>query len=204
MFKPKYWQIEPRITPEAEDSLKAFPSIIRQLLFNRGYASDEAARSFLKASVTFDTSPWQLKGMKKTIDRLVTAIQKNELIVVYGDYDVDGVTATALLVQVLRLVGAEVHEYIPNRFEEGYGLNREALDTIKADKAMVVITVDCGIRSLDEVGYGRDLGLDIIVSDHHHPGEILPDAYAIINPKQLEDQYPDKELAGVGVAFKIV
>ena len=203
MFKPKYWQIEPRITPEAEDSLKAFPSIIRQLLFNRGYASDEAARSFLKASVTFDNSPWQLKGMKKTIDRLVTAIQKKELIVVYGDYDVDGVTATALLVQVLRLVGAEVHEYIPNRFEEGYGLNREALDTIKAEKAKVVITVDCGIRSLEEVGYGRDLGLDIIVSDHHHPGEILPDAYAIINPKQQGDQYPDKDLAGVGVAFKI-
>jgi len=203
MTKPKHWQIEPRITTEAEESLKAFPSIIRQLLFNRGYASDESARKYLKASVAFDTSPWQLKGMEKAINRLEEAILKNELVVIYGDYDVDGVTATALLVQVLKSMGAIVHEYIPNRFDEGYGLNTEALDTIKAEGAKVVITVDCGIRSLDEIVYARNLGLDLIVSDHHHPGEALPQAFAIINPKQQDDHYPDKDLAGVGVAFKI-
>ena len=203
MSKPKHWQIEPRITPEAEESLKAFPSIIRQLLFNRGYASDEAARKFLKATVTFDTSPWQLKGMEKVINRLEQAILKQDPVVIYGDYDVDGVTATVLLVQVLKSMGATVHEYIPNRFDEGYGLNTEALDTIKTEGAKVVITVDCGIRSLDEIKYAGNLGLDLIVSDHHHPGETLPKAFAIINPKQQGDVYPDKDLAGVGVAFKI-
>lgn len=203
MTKPKHWQIVPRITPEAEESLKAFPPIIRQLLYNRGYASDEAARKFLKASVGFDTSPWQLKCMEKVIDRLEEAILKQEPVVIYGDYDVDGVTATVLLVQVLKSLGAFVHEYIPNRFDEGYGLNTEALDSIKSDGAKVVITVDCGIRSIDEIEYARSLALDLIVSDHHHPGEILPRAFAIINPKQQDDLYPDKDLAGVGVAFKI-
>lgn len=203
MSKLKNWQIDPRITPEAEEALKAFPPIVRQLLFNRGYASDETARKFLKASVAFDTSPWQLKGMEKVIDRLLIAIQKQEPVVIYGDYDVDGVTATALLVQVLNSMGVIVREYIPNRFDEGYGLNTEALDAIKAKGAKVVITVDCGIRSLEEIEYARHLDLDLIVSDHHHPGEILPHAYAIINPKQPGDLYPDKDLAGVGVAFKI-
>ena len=203
MDHSKRWQIEPRITPEAEEALKAFPQIIRQLLFNRGYASDEAARKFLKASVTFDTSPWQLHGMEKVIDRLENAILNQEPIVIYGDYDVDGVTATVLLVQLLKSMGAIVHEYIPNRFDEGYGLNIEALDAIKAEGAKIVVTVDCGIRSLDEIEYGNNLELDLIVSDHHHPGEELPRAYAIINPKQSGDLYPDKDLAGVGVAFKI-
>ena len=203
MSKPKHWQIESRITPEAEESLKAFPSVIRQLLFNRGYATDEAARKFLKASVPFDTSPWQLKGMEIAVNRLEEAINKQEPIVIYGDYDVDGVTATALLVQVLNSIGAIVHEYIPNRFDEGYGLNMEALDLIKAEGAKVVITVDCGIRSLEEIEYARNLSLDLIVSDHHQPGETLPKALAIINPKQQDDHYPDKDLAGVGVAFKM-
>jgi len=203
MIKPKHWQIESRITPEADESLKAFPSIIRQLLFNRGYATDEMARKFLKASVPFDTSPWQIKDIGKVIDRLEEAIHKQQLVVIYGDYDVDGVTATALLVQVLTSIGAIVREYIPNRFDEGYGLNIEALESIKTDGGKVVFTVDCGIRSLIEIEYARSLGLDLIVSDHHHPGEILPSAYAIINPKQQGDQYPDKDLAGVGVAFKI-
>ena len=203
MDHSKRWQIEPRITPEAEEALKAFPPIIRQLLFNRGYASDEAARKFLKASVAFDTSPWQLHGMEKVIDRLENAILNQEPIVIYGDYDVDGVTATVLLVQLLKSIGAIVHEYIPNRFDEGYGLNIEALDAIKAEGVKIVVTVDCGIRSLDEIEYGNNLELDLIVSDHHHPGEELPRAYAIINPKQSGDLYPDKDLAGVGVAFKI-
>ncbi|HBG73886.1 MAG: single-stranded-DNA-specific exonuclease RecJ [Chloroflexi bacterium GWB2_49_20] len=203
MSKLKHWQTETRITPEADEALKAFPTVIRQLLFNRGYATDETARQFLKATVAFDTSPWQLTGMERAITRLEYAILNQEPVVIYGDYDVDGVTATALLVQVLKSLGTQVREYIPNRFDEGYGLNNEALDTLKAEGSRVVITVDCGIRSLDEAVHARNLNLDLIISDHHHPGEILPDAYAIINPKQPGDAYPDKDLAGVGVAFKI-
>jgi single-stranded-DNA-specific exonuclease len=199
----KRWQTGNLITAEADESLKAFPPVIRQLLFNRGFATDDSARKFLKATPEFDTSPWNLRDMGKMIDRLEIAIQNQEHIAIYGDYDVDGVTATVLMVQVLRSVGACVREYIPNRFEEGYGLNKEALDVLAAEGVKIVVTVDCGIRSLEEVEHARDIGLDLIISDHHHPGEKLPLAYAIINPKQMGDPYPDKDLAGVGVAFKI-
>jgi len=203
MIKTKRWQIDTRITPEADEALKAFSPVLRQLLFNRGFASDETARQFLKASTPFDTSPWQLKDMQKVINRLEYAINKKESVVIYGDYDVDGVTATALLVQVLNNLGANAREYIPNRFDEGYGLNKDALDHLFSENTKLVITVDCGIRSLEEAEHARKLNLDLIISDHHHPGNILPAAYAIINPKQPGDSYPDKDLAGVGVAYKI-
>jgi len=203
MSKIKRWQIDTRITPEADEALKAFSPVIRQLLFNRGYASDETARLFLKATSPFNTSPWQLKDMQKVIERLESAINNQESVVIYGDYDVDGVTATVLLVQVLKNLDAKVREYIPNRFDEGYGLNNEALDYLKTNNTKLVITVDCGIRSLAEAVHAKDLGMDLIISDHHHPGEILPDVFGIINPKQPDDSYPDKDLAGVGVAYKI-
>ncbi|MFN2216300.1 MAG: single-stranded-DNA-specific exonuclease RecJ, partial [Anaerolineales bacterium] len=199
----KKWQIESPITAEADRELSYFPPLFRQLFFNRGYATEEQARNFLKAHVPFSTSSWQLKGMEKTVLRIGKALDNNEPIIVYGDYDVDGVTATALLVEVIQRLGGNVKPYIPNRFDEGYGLNMEALDSIHNDGFKVVITVDCGIRSLDEVRHAAALGLDVIISDHHHPGSQLPEAYAVINPKQVGDQYPDKDLAGVGVAFKI-
>src|SRR6185436_18907400 len=128
----------------------------------------------------------------------------DEPIAVYGDYDVDGVTATALLVDALKGLGGNVRHYIPNRFDEGYGLNIDALDSLKADGVKLVITVDCGIRSPDEALHARAIGLDLIISDHHHPdGNSLPPALAVINPKQHGDLYPDKDLAGVGIAYKI-
>jgi len=203
MALSRNWQINTPITREAEEKLKSFPPIFRQLLFNRGYATDESARSFLKALVQFDTSPWQLKGMERAVDRIKNAIKSSELITIYGDFDVDGVTATALMVEVLKNLGGNVVPYIPNRFDEGYGLNNDALESIQLDGCKLVITVDCGIRSWEEVKHAGELGLDIIISDHHNPGKILPEGYAVINPKQPGDQYPDKDLAGVGVAWKI-
>jgi single-stranded-DNA-specific exonuclease len=203
MALSRNWQINTPITREAEEKLKSFPPIFRQLLFNRGYATDESARSFLKALVQFDTSPWQLKGMERAVDRINNAIKSSELITIYGDFDVDGVTATALMVEVLKNLGGNVVPYIPNRFDEGYGLNNDALESIQQDGCKLVITVDCGIRSWEEVKHAGELGLDIIISDHHNPGKILPEGYAVINPKQPGDQYPDKDLAGVGVAWKI-
>ena len=203
MQKTKRWQIETRITPEADEALNSFAPVIRQLLFNRGYASIEESRLFLKASPPFDVSPWQLKDMRKVVDRLEHAIRDHESVIIYGDYDVDGVTATALLVQVLKAQGANVREYIPNRFDEGYGLNNEALDYLSSIHTNLVLTVDCGIRSLPEADHAREINLDLIISDHHHPGGILPNAFAVINPKQPGDAYPDKDLAGVGVAYKI-
>jgi single-stranded-DNA-specific exonuclease len=200
----KRWVISSLISPEAEEALARFPPILKQILFNRGLANYEEARAFLRAVPSFDTNPYQLTGMETTVDRIIFAIRNSEPIAVYGDYDVDGVTATALLVDALNSFGANVRHYIPNRFDEGYGLNIDALDTLKADGVRLVITVDCGIRSPGEALHARDIGLDLIISDHHHPdGENLPEAFAVVNPKQHGDIYPDKYLAGVGIAYKI-
>ena len=200
----KHWVVQPPITPQAENDLAKFPPILRQILFNRGICSDVEARSFLKAEPNADTNPLQLTGMQATVDRIHFALEHNEPIAIYGDYDVDGVTATALLVQALEGLGANVRGYIPNRFDEGYGLNKDALDSLKADGVKLVITVDCGIRSPDEALHAQTIGLDLVISDHHHPdGLNLPPALAIINPKQHGDPYPDKDLAGVGIAYKI-
>ncbi len=200
----KRWVISSPLTPQAEEGLVRFPPILKQILFNRGLANYEDARAFMRAMPNFDTNPFQLTGMDSTVDRILYAIKHNEPIAVYGDYDVDGVTATALLVDALNGLGANVHSYIPNRFDEGYGLNKDALDSLKADGVKLVITVDCGIRSPDEALHAQTIGLDLVISDHHHPdGENLPPAFAVINPKQHGDTYPDKYLAGVGIAYKI-
>lgn len=205
MIHNKRWVVAPPITVQADEALAKFPPILKQILFNRGLATDADARTFLKAEPSADTNPFQLTGMAATVDRICYALEKNEPIAIYGDYDVDGVTATALLVQALGALGGNVRGYIPNRFDEGYGLNKEALDSLKADGVKLVITVDCGIRSPDEAAHARTIGLDLIISDHHHPdGENLPPALAVINPKQHGDVYPDKDLAGVGIAYKIV
>ncbi|HLO34078.1 MAG TPA: single-stranded-DNA-specific exonuclease RecJ [Anaerolineales bacterium] len=205
MMHNKRWVVAPPITLQADESLAKFPSILKQIVFNRGLATDAEARAFLKAEPNANTDPFQLIGMQATVDRICYALQHHEPIAIYGDYDVDGVTATALLVQALGELGANVRGYIPNRFDEGYGLNKDALDSLQADGVKLVITVDCGIRSPDEALHARTLGLDLIISDHHHPdGENLPPAFAVINPKQHGDPYPDKDLAGVGIAYKIV
>ncbi|MBI5824883.1 MAG: single-stranded-DNA-specific exonuclease RecJ [Chloroflexi bacterium] len=200
----KRWIIPPRITPEADSELSKFPPVLRQILFNRGYATEADARAYLNAKPNVNTDPFQMTGMHAAVNRIQSAIQNNEPIAIYGDYDVDGVTATALLVESLKLLNADVRGYIPNRFEEGYGLNNNALDELQADGVKLVITVDCGIRSPSEALHARTVGLDLIISDHHHPdGENLPPALAVINPKQHGDVYPDKDLAGVGIAYKI-
>jgi single-stranded-DNA-specific exonuclease len=201
----KRWVIQPPITPQAREALAAFPPILQQILFNRGMCTDADARTFLRAQPNFNNDPFQLIGMQKAVDRIQYALSHNESIAIYGDYDVDGVTATALMVEALQKLGADVRGYIPNRFDEGYGLNKDALDSLKAEGVKLVITVDCGIRSPEEALHARTIGLDLIVSDHHHPdGDSLPPALAVINPKQHGDLYPDKDLAGVGIAYKII
>jgi single-stranded-DNA-specific exonuclease len=204
MTQTKRWIVPPLITPEADSALSAFPPILRQILFNRGYATDAGARAYLNAKPNFNTDPFQMTGMRQAVDRIQLAIQNSEPIAIYGDYDVDGVTSTALLVQALEILDANVRGYIPNRFEEGYGLNNNALDDLKTQGVKLVITVDCGIRSPDEALHAQSIGLDLIISDHHHPAEgELPPALAVINPKQHGDIYPDKDLAGVGIAYKL-
>jgi len=204
MTQPKRWQIAPILSRQANESLVKFPAILRQVLFNRGYATDSEARAFLKAETNFDTDPFQMTGMELAVARIQHAIEQKDPIAVYGDYDVDGVTATALLVQTLKALGANARPYIPNRIDEGYGLNPKALDLLKTDEVRLVITVDSGIRSPAEANYARSIGLDLIISDHHQPAEgELPYALAVINPKQAGDPYPEKDLAGVGVSYKL-
>lgn len=199
----KKWQIATRISPTADEALNQYPFVMRQILFNRGYATSENASAFIQAVKPYGTDPHNLSNIDKAVERIIWAIKKNESIVIYGDYDVDGVTATALLVENLNILGAKVSGYIPNRFDEGYGLNIEALDNIKADGVSLVITVDCGVRSTQEVNHAQHIGLDLIITDHHQPSQEIPEAFAIINPKLPGDQYPDKDLAGVGLAYKL-
>lgn len=203
MTDNKRWIIAPPLTPAADLALAAHPPALRQILFNRGISTREAAQAFLRAELSFDTDPFLLKDMQTAVERIRRALANAEQIAIYGDYDVDGVTSTALLVQALRALGGNVREYIPNRFEEGYGLNNEALATLLSEGVSLVISVDCGIRSPAEADYAKSIGLDLIITDHHEPAGDLPKALAVINPKQEGDQYPEKYLAGVGIAYKI-
>lgn len=184
-------------------ALSDYPPVLRQILYNRGYTTAESARQFLNAEAPETTDPFAILGVREAVQRIENAIQNQDQIAVYGDYDADGVTATALLVNFLSGAGALVRGYIPNRFEEGYGLNNEALKTLASEGVNLVITVDCGIRSPSEAEYARQLGLDMIISDHHHPASEIPQALAVINPRQPGDTYPDKNLAGVGLAYKL-
>lgn len=197
------WLLQAPISEAASQELQKFPPVLRQALFNRGVATAEQANRFLRAEAPFDTSPWQMKDMQSAVARILSAIEAGELIAVYGDYDVDGVTATALLVSALKAIGANAREYIPNRFDEGYGLNREALSQLKESGTALVISVDCGIRSPGEAEHARGIGLDLIITDHHEPAGDLPQALAVLNPKQPGDDYPEKYLAGVGIAYKL-
>jgi single-stranded-DNA-specific exonuclease len=199
----KRWLIAQPISIEAENELISYPPILQQILYNRGYATLESAKAYLEARRPPGTDPEDLLGVSNAVDRIGRAIAQQEPIAIYGDYDADGVTATALLVDALGALGADVRGYIPNRFDEGYGLNIEAIKNLEEEGIRLIITVDCGIRSLSEAEYARYLGLDLIISDHHRPGEELPEALAIINPKQPKDTYPMKDLAGVGLAYKL-
>ena len=200
----KSWEVAIPLPPEATEELSGYPPILRQILYNRGYRTHEQARLFLEAQPPPGTQPGNLLGLTKAVSRIQFAIQHQEKVVIYGDYDADGVTATALLCSALKSLGAEVRGYIPNRFEEGYGLNIDALRTLHEDGTSLVITVDCGIRSWEEAAYSRSVGMDLIITDHHYPLDELPTAFAVINPKQPGDNYPDKNLAGVALAFKLV
>lgn len=196
------WQIAPALPAEANIALVEYPYPIRQILYNRGCLDADSAERYLRAQpVMYD--PFQMIGMEDAVARILSAISMGEEIVVYGDYDVDGVTATALLVQVLQQMGGKARAYIPNRFDEGYGLNNEALDVLAQEQVRLVITVDCGIRSPVEAEHARSCGMDMIITDHHHPKDEIPNAWAVICPRQEGDPYPDKNLAGVGLAFKL-
>lgn len=175
---------------------------IAQALINRGITDEQKASVFLNGGTEQIADPYLLKDMKPAVDRIAQAVATNEKVTVYGDYDVDGITASAVLYKTLNRLGAYVEFYIPDRQNEGYGLNAAALDSLKLGGTKLIVTVDCGISAVKEIEAVTGQ-LDIIVTDHHQPPSKLPPAIAIINPKQPGCTYPEKNLAGVGVAFKL-
>lgn len=191
-----------RLEAELSQRLHVSP-ILAQVLANRGITTVDEARDFLQPSLSGLVDPWELPDMRKASDRIREAIEKQERIVIYGDYDVDGITATALLLRCLRMAGANVAYYLPERMEEGYGLNSGALHQIKGEGARLVVTVDCGIGAVKEAKLAKELGIQLIITDHHEPGPDLPDAEALVCPTIPGCTYPFPDLAGVGIAFKL-
>lgn len=200
--QPKNWVILPEIPEEISASLSDYSPLLRQLLYNRKVTNAAMAADFLNGSLS-EEDPFHLTDMEQAVDRLLRAAEDGETVAVYGDYDVDGVTATALMVEVLQTLGIRAHRYIPNRFEEGYGLNTDAIKLLADSGVTLILTVDCGIRSVTEADFAASQGVDLIISDHHHPGPELPRALAVICPKRENDAYAYKDLAGVGLAYKI-
>jgi len=179
--------------------------LVAALLIARGFDNETAARNFLSPTIADLHDPLLLKGMRKAVDRVMSAIANREKILIWGDYDVDGTTGTTLLRKALKILGGETGFHLPNRFTEGYGINIPALETAKTNGFSLVISVDCGIRSFEPIEWAAGNGIDVIVTDHHLSDEVRgnPPAFAVVNPNQPGCEYPDKHLAGVGVAFKL-
>lgn len=173
------------------------------VLLSHGYRTYEQAAHFFDRQAPL-SSPFDMVDMDKAVERIRTALDLQEKIAIYGDYDCDGVTASALLFTYLQLMGADVSVYIPERTTEGYGMNRDAVQKLANDGVTLIITVDNGISAIEEVDYARKLGVDVVITDHHQPGELLPDAVAVVDPHRKDDTSTFKELAGVGVALKLV
>ena len=201
----KRWRIEPHDADRIArlERSAGVPPIVAQLLLCRGVFEPEHVRTFLDAKLTGLRDPDELPGCAGAADRVHAAIRDRRKIVVYGDYDADGMTGTAILIICLKLLGADVTYYVPNRLEEGYGLNDEALRTLASHGASLVISVDCGIASLVEADTAKTLGLELIVTDHHEFAERLPEAAAIVHPRLPGHAYPFAGLCGAGVAFKL-
>ncbi|MDA3845377.1 MAG: single-stranded-DNA-specific exonuclease RecJ [Vallitaleaceae bacterium] len=206
MIKQKRWFIQEQNSKLVEH-IKATHNLddyLAKILINRDIIEDKEIERFLLPDKKKLYGPFLLKDMDKAVERIVRAVSNKELITIYGDYDVDGITSTSLIFLFLREIGALVNYYIPDRVDEGYGINKEALKEIKEQGCRVLISVDTGIAAFDEAIYAKDLGLDMIITDHHECQGSIPEAFAVINPKRPDCEYPFKLLAGVGVTFKLV
>ena len=201
------WQVAPPIPFSIQQKLGHVHPVLLQVLYNRDIREAADIQAFLEGRYLKSTDPFLLPDMEKAVARIQQAIKNDETVIVYGDFDADGVTATVLLTKALRGLGLSrerAQPYIPDRIDEGYGLNIDSLTKLKNEtQASLVISVDCGIRSTAEVAYAREIGLDMIVTDHHSLGAQLPPAIAVVNPQRPESHYPEKKLAGVGIAFKL-
>lgn len=198
------WFTHPSVPPSIRRELNRFSPVSQQLLFNRGINTQAGAEFFLEAHLPDEVKYTQLVGLKEASLRLEKAIDGNEHVAIYGDFDVDGITSAAMLKSALTSLNGVISTYIPHRVDEGYGLNTDAIRELHKRGADLLLSVDCGIRAIDEVKMAKELGLDVIITDHHQPGDSLPEADVVINPNRSNDPYPNKDLAGVGVAYKLL
>ena len=206
MFGKNYWTYN-NVDDEKIDKLAEKLNITKvtsRILLNRGLEDIDKADKFIRASLEDLYNPFLLKDMDKAVERIQKSIKEGQGIWVYGDYDVDGVSSVSILVKFFRNINYPINYYIPNRIEEGYGINIEAISEIHDKGGKLIITVDCGITSVKEVAHGNSLGIDMIITDHHECQGLLPNAYAIVNPKQEDCQYPYDMLCGCGIAFKLI
>lgn len=200
-------------TPPSEEQKKARKELAEKLsinpalaglLISRGITTESAAKRFFRPQLSDLINPFLMKDMDIAVDRLNDAIGRKERIMIYGDYDVDGCTAVALVYKFLRQFYSNLEYYIPNRYDEGYGINNKAIEYAFEQDIKLIIILDCGIKAVKEIQYAKDLGIDFIICDHHVPDEVLPPAVAILNPKRKDDSYPFKHLCGCGVGFKLI
>lgn len=192
---------EDTVVKQFQEELK-IPEIISKLLLQRGITSFDEAKSFFRPDLNELHDPFLMKGMRQAVDRLKKARESNEKLLIFGDYDVDGTTAVAQMVLFFRENGFEVDYYIPDRYEEGYGVSIQGIDYAVEKKCAVFIALDCGIKAVEKIAYARQQGLDVIICDHHTPGDVLPNAI-ILDQKQSDCSYPYKELTGCGIGFKL-
>ena len=179
-------------------------AVVAQLLAQRGITTFEKAKAFFRPHIGQLHDPFLMKGMDKAVARLQQAIDQKEAVMVYGDYDVDGTTSVSLLTHFLRSQDLDVTPYIPDRYAEGYGLSKKGIDTARAANIKFMIALDCGVKAIEQVAYAKTLGIELIICDHHTPGDVPPDALAVLDPKQSDCAYPFKELCGCGVGFKLM
>ncbi len=203
----KRWVIKERgdsaVVKQLAGALNVSESLAN-LMVQRDITSKEEAQTFFNPSLDYLHDPFMMKDMNIAVDRLSTAIKKNEKILVYGDYDVDGTTAVALVYSFLKEQFSNIDYYIPNRYKEGYGVSFQGIDFATENNCKVVITLDCGIKAVEKISYAKSKGIDVIVCDHHYPGDEIPKALAVLDPKQPGCSYPFKELSGCGVGFKLI
>lgn len=202
----KKYSVRREIPKKADEDLKAYPEILRHLLFYRGIKTGENAEKFLNPDYDGGIGdPYLMKDMNKAVERVLKAISANEKIIIYSDYDADGIPGAVVLHDFFKKIGFNNFEnYIPHRHEEGFGLNMEAVEEFGKSEAKLLITIDCGITDVKEVEKLNGLGIDVIITDHHELGDVIPPAFAILNSKQSDCQYPEKMLCGAGVVFKLV
>ncbi|HQK97368.1 MAG TPA: single-stranded-DNA-specific exonuclease RecJ, partial [Bacteroidia bacterium] len=203
----KRWVLKPQGDADAVTRLAAelrINRILVNLLVQRGITTYEEARRFFRPSLDMLHDPFLMKDMDKAIDRINTAVENKEKVMVYGDYDVDGTTAVSLVYTFLKSLSGDIAHYIPDRYKEGYGISKQGIDFAKENGYTLIIALDCGIKSVDKIDYANSLGVDFIICDHHRPGAEIPNAVAVLDPKRNDCPYPYKELSGCGIGFKLV